>query len=117
MVRSAVGGFLRSQPGLGVVGEVNNSLDLLAEVETTCPDLLLLDWDLPGHPAPDLILALHHLDRQPRVIVLGVRQESARAALDAGADAFVYKGNGPKHLLAAIRSAPPGAEEPTAATG
>lgn len=117
VIRSAVSGFLRSQPDLDVVGEVDNSLDLLAQVEATFPDLMLLDWDSPGHPAPDLILALRHLDWQPHVIVLGVRQESARAALDAGADAFVYKGYGPKRLLAAIRSAPLHAEESAAGAG
>ena len=103
-VRSAVSGFLRSQPDLDVVGEVDNDLDLVAQVEATCPDLMLLDWDLPGRPAPDLILTLRHLDCQPRVIVLAVRQGSARPALDAGADAFVYKGDGPKRLLTAIHS-------------
>jgi len=103
-VRLALSGFLRSQQNVNVVGEVDNSLDLMAQAKATCPDLMLLDWDLPGQSAPDLVLALRHLNCQPRVIVLSARQGSARAALDAGADAFVYKGDGPKRLLTAIRS-------------
>jgi DNA-binding NarL/FixJ family response regulator len=63
-VRLAVSGFLRSQPDLDVVGEADNSLDLVAQVEAICPDLMLLDWDLPGRSVPDVILALRHLDCQ-----------------------------------------------------
>ncbi len=104
MARLALSGFLRSQQNLNVVGEVDNSLDLMAQVEAICPDLMLLDWDLAGRSTPDLVLALRDLECQPRVIVLAVRQDSAQAALDAGADALVYKGDGPKRLLTTIRS-------------
>ena len=104
VARLALSGFLRSQQNLNVVGEVDNGLDLMAQVEAICPDIMLLDWDLAGQSAPDLVLALRDLDCQPRVIVLAMRQELAQAALDAGADALVYKGDGPKRLLTAIRS-------------
>ena len=103
-VRLAVSGFLRSQPNLDVVGRVDNGLDLMAQVEAICPDLMLLDWDLPGGSTADLVFAMHDLQCHPRVIVLSVHQEAAQAALDSGADAFVYKGDGPKRLLTAIHS-------------
>ncbi len=103
-VRLAISGFLRSQSNLDVVGGVDNGLDLMAQVEAIRPDLMLLDWDLPGESTADLVFAVRNLKCQPRVIVLSVRQELAGAALDAGADAFVYKGDGPKRLLTAIHS-------------
>lgn len=104
LARLALSGFLRTQQNLNVVGEVDNSLDLMAQVEAICPDIMLLDWDLAGQSAPDLVLSLRDLDCQPRVIVLAVCQESAQTALNSGADALVYKGDGPKRLLTAIRS-------------
>ncbi len=104
LARLALSGFLRTQQNLKVVGEVDNSLDLMAQVEAICPDIMLLDWDLAGQSAPDLLLSLRYLDCQPRVIVLAMCQESAHAALNSGADALVYKGDGPKRLLTAIRS-------------
>ena len=104
VARLALSGFLRSQQNLNVVGEVDNGLDLMAQVEAICPDIMLLDWDLAGQSAPDLVLALRDLDCQQSVIVIAIRQELAQAALDAGADALVYKGDGPKRLLTAIRS-------------
>jgi DNA-binding NarL/FixJ family response regulator len=100
--RSALSGFLRGQPGLDVVGESADSQGLLDQIEATCPDLVLLDWDLPGETGGDLIPDVRQTDCHPCVIVLGVRQESAPAALDAGANKFVCKGEQPSRLLSAI---------------
>ena len=100
--RSALSGFLQGQPGLHVVGETADSQELLDQIELTRPDLVLLDWDLPGDSGGDLIPDLRQTACQPRVIVLGVRQESAPAALDAGANKFVCKAEQPSRLLAAI---------------
>jgi DNA-binding NarL/FixJ family response regulator len=100
--RSALSGFLQGQLGLNVVGETADSQELLDQIELTRPDLVLLDWDLLGEPGGDLISDLRQTDCHPRVIVLGVRQESAPAALDAGANEFVCKGEQPSRLLTAI---------------
>jgi DNA-binding NarL/FixJ family response regulator len=52
----------------------------------------------------DLISALRHLDFHPAVIALDVRLETEQAALAAGADIYVFKGDPPKRLLIAIES-------------
>jgi DNA-binding response OmpR family regulator len=87
-----------------VVGEAADSHELLTRLEATCPDLVLLDWDMPGGSGADLIPSPRQADCLPPIIVLGVRPESAPAALDAGADAFFCKCDGPKRLLTVIRS-------------
>jgi DNA-binding NarL/FixJ family response regulator len=102
--RSALKGFLQGQPGLDVVGEAADSQEMLARLEAACPDLVLLDWDMPGGSGADLISFPRQADCLPPIIVLGVRPESAPAALDAGADAFFCKCDGPKRLLTVIRS-------------
>jgi DNA-binding NarL/FixJ family response regulator len=102
--RFALKAFLQKEPELGVVDEVADTQELLDQTKATCPDLIFLDWDLPGAAEAGLIPALRQADCQPRIIVLSVRPESASAALGAGADAFVYKGDGPKQLLTVIRS-------------
>jgi two-component system response regulator NreC len=104
VARSALRGFLQGQPGLDVVGEAADSQELLTRLEATCPDLVLLDWDMPGGSGADLIPSPRQADCLPPIIVLGLRPESAPAAMDAGADAFVYKGDGPQELLTTIRS-------------
>ena len=101
--RLALRMLLHEESGLLVVGQAGDSQELLDSVRETHPDLVLLDWDLPGPPLEVLLSDLQSLDGQPAVIVLGARQELRNQILDAGVDAFVYQGNPPSHLLAVIR--------------
>jgi DNA-binding NarL/FixJ family response regulator len=101
-VRFGLRVLLERQPGLKVVGEATNAEDLLAQIEADCPDLVLLDWELPGLAGGDLLSALRAACPDLFVIVLSGRTEVRRAALDAGADAFVNKCDPPEWLLAAV---------------
>jgi DNA-binding NarL/FixJ family response regulator len=141
-VRFALRVLLERQPGLKVVGEAADADDLLAQMETACPDLVLLAWELPGHvlsprrpelvegskgmatvdpsagrrgepvactepsrsepSGQGLLSALRRVCPNSFVIVLSGRMEVRRAALAAGADAFVYKCDPPERLLEAI---------------
>jgi DNA-binding NarL/FixJ family response regulator len=103
-VRSAVRLLLKETLGLDIAGEAADYQGLLALLDSLRPDIILIDLELPGWSAADLFETLHGLDRQPGVIVLGTHPESARAALAAGADAFVSKIDPPKRLLTAIRA-------------
>jgi DNA-binding NarL/FixJ family response regulator len=111
-VRSALRRLLKEEPGLIVVGEVVRADELLAQAAATQPDLVLLDCELCGlspwfHPSAwqarwRLLEALHRLRSHPKVIVLSGRPEMRQAALDAGADAFVSKGDPPERLLTTL---------------
>ena len=79
------------------------------------PDLVLLDWELPGLQATDpstlstgsgqsLLSALHSLGCHLKVIALSGHVEAREEALAAGADAFVSKGDPPERLLTALRT-------------
>jgi DNA-binding NarL/FixJ family response regulator len=109
-VRSALRLLLEQEPGLSVVGEAAEAEELLAQVETTCPDLVLLDWELPGlratnrvtNPERCLLSALRARCPRMWVIALSGRPEARQAALAAGVGAFVSKGDSPERLLAAL---------------
>ena len=109
-VRSALRLVLEQQPGIHVLGEAVDTTGLLDWVTVTCPDLVLLDWELPGLEADGpstgsgqrLLSTLRELCPCLAVIALSGRPEARRAALDAGADAFVSKGDPPERLLAAV---------------
>jgi DNA-binding NarL/FixJ family response regulator len=90
--------------GLEIAGEAVDAEELIAEVETTCPDLVLLDWRLRGRAVTDLLHTLRRMCPDLYVIVLSGRPEERQMALAAGADAFVSKVDPPESLLAAIRS-------------
>jgi DNA-binding NarL/FixJ family response regulator len=101
-VRFALRVLLERQPGLKVVGEAADAQDLLAQTEATCPDLVLIGWELPGLVWRGPLSALRTIRPDLFVIALSGRPEARRAALIAGADAFVSKTDLPERLLAAI---------------
>jgi DNA-binding NarL/FixJ family response regulator len=102
-VRSALRLLLEQDPQLSVVGEAAAAEGLLAQVRAAHPDLLLLDWELPGLQATNPLLpALRALCPRLSVIALSGRPEARRAALAAQANAFVSKGDPPERLLAAV---------------
>jgi DNA-binding NarL/FixJ family response regulator len=100
-VRFAMRVLLERQPGITVVGEVADAEGLLAYVGGSCPDLVLLDWGLPGLARGDLSLLRRDCPAL-NVITLSGRPETRQLALCAGADAFVSKSDPPERLLEAI---------------
>ena len=113
-VRSALRLLLEQEPELSVVGEVAEATSLLVQVQAIQPDLVLLDWELPGlgarrrsafpsrSPGPHLLSILHSLGHPPKVIALSGCPEAGEEALAAGADAFVSKGDPPERLLTTL---------------
>jgi len=103
-VRSALELLLKQEPEMEVVGEVTEAEGLFAQVRGVRPDLVLLDWELPGLSGDDLSSAVRSLCAETKVIALSGRPEVRQAAIDAGADAFVSKGDPPERLLAALHA-------------
>lgn len=102
-VRTALQLLLAEAAGATLIRESADLASLAAQVSVFKPDLILLDWELPGRPAAGLLVVLSRPEARPRVIVLSVRPEAGPEALAAGADAFVSKADPPEQLLAALR--------------
>ena len=95
--------FLEQEPELSVVGEAVEVVDLLAQAKKTHPDLVLLDWELPGPLAVDVLSALRGLGYPLKVVALGKSEEMCRAAMAAGADASASREEPPEWLLDTLR--------------
>ena len=89
-------------------------------VHGTLPDMLLIDWMLPGMSGIDLARLLRHDDRtrQTPIIILTARDDERDCitGFEAGADDYVVKPFSPRELLARIsavlrRSAPEAGEQ------
>jgi DNA-binding NarL/FixJ family response regulator len=102
-VRFALRVLLERQPGVVVVGEAVNADDLMSQVRAKRPDLILLDWDLPGLAPTGSLSFLRKICPEMSVIALSGRTEARQGALGAGADAFASKVDPPERLLATIR--------------
>jgi len=103
-VRLSVQILANNQPDLNVIGIAVHSDGLVEQITATKPDLLLLNWDLPGRSLPNKVARLRTLMPQLKLIVLSVRTEARSAALAAGADTFVSMNTPPEELLDAMRT-------------
>ena len=103
-VRSALRLLLEQQPVADIVEEVTNAQELLDYVRNHCPDVLLLDWALPGSTPKNLLTSLRNFSTDLFIIVLDTKPQTRHLALDAGANEFVSKNDPPDCLLTAIQS-------------
>ncbi len=95
--------LLEQQPEWTVVGEAKDCRELLQLVDYRYPDLVLIDWELPGLPSDQLIRLVRR--NFPRLLIISMsgRQENCQAALINGADAFACKTESPLTLISTIR--------------
>jgi DNA-binding NarL/FixJ family response regulator len=116
-VRSALRLLLEQQTDVEIMGEAVDSRGVLDWIRVACPDLILFDWELPGLQGLQLVRAVHGLCPAVQLIAMSGRPESRAAALAAGVDVFVSKGEPPEKLLCGIEQCQAGAEHPPGAAG
>lgn len=103
-VRWALRTAIKEEPRLVVVGEATEAEALLSQAQALRPDLILLEWELPGQPVEEVLSTLRAYSNGCQVIVLSRQPECETAALAAGADAFISKAAAPEELLTALRA-------------
>ena len=102
-LRLALELLISQEPGVRVVGTASNVDGLLALVRTNAPDLVLLDWELPGKPVSVVLPGIKSLVGAPGIIVLCSNPDAKDAALEAGADDFLLKGDPPESVVAVLK--------------
>lgn len=95
--------LVSEEPGLRVVGTASETEGLQALISTTHPELVIVDWDLPGRNVGELLEETKQNSQPGKFIVLGRDAGDKSAAIDCGAHDFVLKAAPPEHLLSAIR--------------
>ena len=103
-VRSALRLLLQVKFGAATVSEAGDLEQALELVGAEQPDLVLLDWELPARSGANPLTELRTVHPGLAVIALSGRPEARRAALVAGVDAFISKGDPPERLLASVES-------------
>ena len=90
-----------------VVGEAADWLTTLAQAPATFLDMLLVDWALlPINLGAQALMKLRALCPNAIVIVLLSHADAGQqAALSAGADAFISKGEMPEYVAERLRLA------------
>jgi two-component system phosphate regulon response regulator PhoB len=108
--------FTLTRNGYGAV-EAGDVSAAQAAMQTLTPDLILLDWMLPGLSGVDFA---RRLKRDPKTNAIPIIMLTARGAeedkvrgLDSGADDFVTKPFSTRELLARVRAAIRRTQTPT----
>lgn len=97
--------YIDQQPDLQVVQVANNGSQVLAALQETSPDVLLLDIIMPHLDGIGVLEKLAELPRRPRVVVLTAfgHEQVTRRAAELGADYCVLKPFDLDVLVARIR--------------
>ncbi|NJD21503.1 MAG: response regulator transcription factor [Melioribacter sp.] len=105
LVREGLKKVLLKEPGIQLVGEANNTLELFKLLEETEVDLVVLDITMPGRSGLDIISELKNLNDHIRILILSMHPEErfALRALKAGASGYLSKEAAARELVTAIR--------------
>jgi DNA-binding NarL/FixJ family response regulator len=106
-VRQGLRMRLLLEPDITVIGEASNGKEALALVQQLCPDVVLMDIEMPDMDGISATTVLRTIVPQSVVVILSIHDDSTMRAQaqKAGAMAFVEKRGSMEALLAAIRSA------------
>jgi len=106
MMRKGLRLLIQEQPGMSVVGEASNLEEVLHQVRSSDPNLIIMDIHLPG--ANGIEVSRQVLAEKPgtRIVVLSADPELSlvNQALQTGVAAYLTKDCGPDELIKAIRS-------------
>ena len=88
-----------------VVGEAGDWETTLAQAPVSRSDMLLIDWDLlPNSPTEALDTLRKACPAALVIILISHLDARQQAALSAGADAFISKGETPERVAERLRS-------------
>ncbi len=105
IVRQGLRRIVEEDPGMAIAGEAGDAAAVLAALQSTAADLVLLDVSMPGAPFLETLKELRTRYPTVRVLALSVHPEDQWAvrALRAGASGYLTKDHSPDQLLEAIR--------------
>jgi DNA-binding NarL/FixJ family response regulator len=104
LFRAGLAALIETQPHLTCCGQAAHAREVLAAIEQTRPDLLLLDLRLGDGDGLDLLLQLKNLFPRLPVLVLSQSDEDlyAERAIRAGARGYLMKEEATEEVLTAI---------------
>ena len=96
-----------------VVGEAGDWATTLVQVPVSQTDMLLIDWDLlPSSPTAALEELRKTCPTALVIVLISHLDARQQAALSAGADAFISKGESPDRVAERLRSVAAGVHMP-----
>lgn len=95
---------LEQQAGFEIVGEARSAEGLLAHVCKLSPDVILLDWNLPGFHPQRLISTLRECCPSTKLAAVSIKPEHEKPAHEFGADGFISMQLSPEVFLSSLNA-------------
>ncbi len=104
LLRSGLRQLLDAEPGLEFAGEAADSDQVLAQIQTDCWDLVLLDLCMPGRGGMEVLREIRRTRPHLPVLILSMHAEEqfAARAIKAGASGYLSKTGTPAEVVSAI---------------
>ncbi len=105
VTRAGARRILEDTPDIEVVGEANDGIEALNQVDALLPDIVALDIDMPGMDGIKTCQALLSRDAPPRILALTGHDKDAyvREMTRLGVQGYLLKSAGPDELIHAVR--------------
>ena len=105
IVRKGLKEILSEHPDMKVLGEAQNSHEVLTLIRKEDWDVVVLDITMPGRDGLDVLKDLKKARPKLPVLVLSIHPEERYGvrALKAGASGYLTKESAPERLVSAIR--------------
>ena len=107
VLRESLRSYLNAEPGLEVVGDTGDGLEVADLVERLRPDVLVADLMMPGLNGLEVTRQVKHRSPDTRVVILSMYADEAYVleALRNGASGYVLKESPGAELVHAVREA------------
>jgi DNA-binding NarL/FixJ family response regulator len=107
VVRQGLSSFLRTVPGLVVVGEAGSGSEAVELTATLHPDVILLDFQMPGMDGVQTAVAIRARFEGVKIIMLSTfsEPEMVTESLRAGAVGYLTKNTPLEQIITTIRAA------------
>lgn len=105
MARAVVMHLIRREPGFRVRAAAADGGEALALIDEECPDLIVLDQEMPGRLGLEVLPDLRHRCPQARIVLWSLDPAVEALVAAAGGDGFVNKSEPLDRLLDWLRAA------------
>jgi hemolysin D len=106
MIREGLKALIQTEPDFEIVGISDNGEDSIKQVETSQPDIVLMDMEMPGLDGVSATKIICEKFPNVKILVLSTfdTQEYVAKSLSSGAMGYLLKGTPARELTNAIRS-------------
>lgn len=94
MTRHCLRRAVEADPQLHIQWEADNGLQALLLAQKHCPQVVLMDAQMPRMDGIEATRCLRQRNPQTRIVVMSVYDQTRPMAIAAGADAFITKDMG-----------------------